>query len=119
MSIALDIITWLLWLAGGFLLITGAVGVLRFPDFFTRVHAAGLTESMATPMILVGLILQVGWSLESVKLFLVMLFVLATGPTATHAMASAALHGPKEPCIDLPDESLMVSSTGEDESSKT
>lgn len=117
-AVILDLISWSLWLIGGFLLITGAVGVLRFPDFFSRIHAAGITESMATPLILIGLILQIGWSLESVKLFLIMIFVLATGPTATHAMASAALHGGEEPTIDLPDVELRIDAVEESGSSK-
>lgn len=89
----LDLLSWCSFAIGGFLLITGGVGVLRLPDFFSRVHAAGITETLATPLILLGLILQVGVSLAAAKLLLIMVFVVATSPSATHAMASAALHG--------------------------
>ena len=98
----LDLLSWSCFLIGGFLLVTGAVGVLRLPDFFSRVHAAGITESLATPLILFGLMFQIGLSLESLKLFLVVVLVLATGPSATHAMAGAALHGGAGPDLDDP-----------------
>ncbi len=82
------------FLIGGFLCITGGVGLLRFPDFFTRVHAAGVTETLATPLLITGIILnQPDLSLDSIKLLMIMLIVLATNPTASHAMTKAALHG--------------------------
>lgn len=84
-------------LAGSFLCITGGVGLLRLPDFFSRVHAAGVTETLAAPLLLTGLMLQMDWSLDLLKVLLIMLFILATNPTASHAMAKAALHGGKGP----------------------
>lgn len=85
---------------GGFLCVTGGVGLLRFPDFFCRVHAAGVTETLAAPLLLSGVMLQLGWSHDSLKLLLVMIFVLATNPTAAHAMAKAALQAGLRPQID-------------------
>lgn len=89
----LDLLSGLFLLVGGFLCITGGVGLLRLPDFFTRVHAASVTETLAAPLLLGGLMLQMEWSLDLLKVLAIMLFVLATNPTATHAMAKAALHG--------------------------
>jgi len=86
---------------GSLLCLTGAVGLLRFPDFFTRIHAVGVTDTLATPLLLLGLILQLGWCLDSFKLGLVVVFVLATNPTASHAMAKAALDAGLQP--QLPD----------------
>jgi multicomponent Na+:H+ antiporter subunit G len=80
-------------LGGGFLCITGGVGLLRLPDFFSRVHAAGVTETLAAPLLLTGLMLQMDWSLDLFKVLMILFLVLATNPTATHAMAKAALHG--------------------------
>lgn len=94
-----DLLSLCCFMLGGFLLITGGVGVLRLPEFFSRIHAAGVTETLATPLILVGLILQVGLSLEAAKLALILIFVLATSPSSTHAMASAALHGGYAPKV--------------------
>jgi multicomponent Na+:H+ antiporter subunit G len=89
----IELLSWSCFLTGGFLCITGGVGLLRFPDFYTRVHAAGVTETLAAPLLLGGLILQLDWSLDTVKVLLIIVFVLATNPTASHAMAKAALHG--------------------------
>ena len=86
-------------LVGGFLCITGGVGLLRMPDFFSRVHAASVTESLAAPLLLFGLLLQMDWSLDSIKVLLILAFVLATNPTATHAMAKATLHGGQRPLV--------------------
>jgi len=84
-------------LAGSFLCITGGVGLLRLPDFFSRVHAAGVTETLAAPLLLTGLMLQMDWSLDLLKVLLILMFILATNPTASHAMAKAALHGGQGP----------------------
>ena len=84
-------------LAGTFLIVSGGVGVLRFPDFYTRMHAAGITETLATVLILGGLMLMAGWSLVLFKLFLIMLFIMLTSPTASHALAKSALHGRLQP----------------------
>ncbi len=89
----LDIVSGLCLLGGSFLLVSGAVGVLRFPDFYTRMHAAGVTETLAVALILIGLMIETGWSLVLVKLSMILLFILFTSPTASHALAKAALHG--------------------------
>lgn len=99
MSMLIDWLSGLLLLAGGFLCITGGVGLLRMPDFFARVHAAGVTETLAAPLLLCGLMLQMEWSLDLVKVVMILIFVLATNPTASHAMAKAALHGGHKPLV--------------------
>jgi multicomponent Na+:H+ antiporter subunit G len=96
-SVALEWLSGFCLLAGGFLCITGGIGLLRLPDFFTRVHAASVTETLAAPLLLAGLMLRMDWSPDLLKVLLILLFVLATNPTATHAMAKAALHGGQEP----------------------
>ncbi len=85
-----DIVSWISILAGiGFLLV-GGIGLLRMPDFYTRCHAAGVTDTGATILILFGLMVQAGWSLVAVKLLLVFGFLFFTSPTSTHAVAHAA-----------------------------
>lgn len=87
---------WLAWAsegllaAGMFFLITGALGVLRFPDFYTRLHPSGVAETFGMPLLLLGLAIMAGWSLTALKLILLMIFLLFTGPTACHALAKAA-----------------------------
>lgn len=79
--------------AGMFFSLTGAVGLFRFPDFFTRIHAASVTDSLATMLIIFGLMLQtVNW-IVAVKLVFILMFLLLTSPTASHALAKSARHG--------------------------
>ncbi|HEY5739768.1 MAG TPA: monovalent cation/H(+) antiporter subunit G [Gammaproteobacteria bacterium] len=82
---------------GALLLISGSVGLLRFPDFYTRMHAAGVTDTLAAGLTIVGLMLISGWNLVLVKLVLILLFIFLTGPTASHALARAAQHGGLKP----------------------
>ena len=99
MTAILELLSSLCLLLGGVLCITGGVGLLRMPDFFSRVHASGVTETLATPLLLTGLLLQMEWSLDSVKVIMILILVLATNPTATHAMAKATLHGGQRPLV--------------------
>ena len=77
-------------LSGCIFVLAGALGVLRMPDFFTRMHAAGMTDTLGAEFILFGLILQAGFTQMSLKLLLVAFFLFVTSPTATHAIANAA-----------------------------
>jgi multicomponent Na+:H+ antiporter subunit G len=78
-------------LAGGlFFVLAGTIGVLRLPDFYTRLHAAGMTDTLGAELILLGLIIQSGYSQMTLKLLPVAFFLLITSPTATHAVAHAA-----------------------------
>lgn len=79
-------------LIGSFLCLSGGVGILRFPDFYTRMHAVGVTETLATAMILIGLILHNPDFMVDVKLMIILLMALFISPTASHALANAAMH---------------------------
>lgn len=100
MAALLDILSWILLLAGGFLGITGAVGLFRFPDFFTRLHAASVTDTLCVGFIILGLMLQATSLMMVIKLLLIMLILTYTSPTAAHALARAALHGGIKPLLD-------------------
>ena len=75
---------------GIFFVFAAGLGVLRLPDFFTRIHAAGMTDTLGVELILLGLIIQSGFTLLSLKFIFVGFFLLVTSPTATHAIADAA-----------------------------
>lgn len=94
---ALEIVSWVMLLAGGLVGIIGGIGVLRFPDFYTRLHAAGMTDTLCALLIVAGLILQAGLTLASFKLALILLFLVFTAPTASHALARAAIADGIEP----------------------
>lgn len=79
-------------LIGLFFMFAGTLGVLRLPDFYTRIHAAGMTDTLGAEMILLGLMIQGGFSQMTLKLLFVAFFLLLTGPTSTHAVANAAYH---------------------------
>ena len=76
--------------SGTFFLLMGAIGLLRFPDFYTRMHAAGKCDTLGSLLVLTGLAFYAGLSLTSVKILVIALFIFVTSPTATHAMARAA-----------------------------
>ena len=97
LTILIDILSWALILTGGAFGIIGGIGLLRLPDFFSRIHAASITDSMCAPCIIAGLMLQSGLTLVTVKLAFLIVFLFLTSPTASHALAKAALHGGLEP----------------------
>lgn len=92
MDIVITISSGFFLLVGSFLCITGGIGILRFPDFYTRMHATGVTDTLGAGMILIGLmILSTGW-LVLAKLVIVLLLTLLIGPTTSHVLAKAAFH---------------------------
>jgi len=99
MSAALDIASWILLVAGGLFCIVGGIGLLRMPDFYTRVHAASVTDTLGVGLILLGLALQAGWTLVAAKLAVIGLLIFFTSPAATHALAKAALERGLEPLL--------------------
>lgn len=82
---------------GAFFVVVSAIGVLRMPDFFTRLHAAGIVDTLGVMLVLFGLMLQAGAWPVGIKLALILVLILYTAPTATHALAKAALHGGLDP----------------------
>jgi multicomponent Na+:H+ antiporter subunit G len=89
-----------LFAAGSFFIITGALGLLRFPDFYTRMHASGITDTLGADLILWGMILQADgdWLLIA-KLLIIMLFMMFTSPVSTHSIAHAAWVGGLNPLL--------------------
>ena len=87
----LQIIAWVSILLGSVLVIIGALGSLRFPDFWSRLHAASVTDSGGVILLLVGMGIHSGFNLITFKLFLIGVFLFITGPTSSHAVANAAL----------------------------
>ena len=100
MSAAIHASSWLLLVAGGLFCIVGGIGLLRMPDFYTRMHAASVIETLGAGLILAGLVLQAGWTLVAAKLGIVGLLIFFTSPAATHALARAALGRGLEPLLD-------------------
>ena len=87
----LDIVSWALILAGSFFTIVGAIGLVRMPDVYTRMHAASVTDTLGAGLLLLGFMLQAGFSLVLLKLVFLFLLLFFISPVATHAVANAAL----------------------------
>jgi multicomponent Na+:H+ antiporter subunit G len=99
MSPVIDILSWASLGAGGVFCIVGAVGMLRMPDFYTRMHAASVVDTLGAGFILFGLLLQAGFTLVAVKLLMIGALLLFTSPTAGHALARAAFERGLEPLL--------------------
>lgn len=91
MNLFITALSWLSLTLGGVFCIVGAIGLLRMPDFYTRMHAASVIETLGAGLILLGLMLQAGLTLVTVKLLMLGLLILFASPTATHALARAAM----------------------------
>jgi len=93
LSVVVDLASWILIGLGSLVVMIGALGLVRMPDVFTRMHAAGMIDTSGAGLILAGLILQAGFSLVSLKLVVLIGLFFFTSPVATHALARAALYG--------------------------
>lgn len=103
-DIVIQMASWLLIIAGSAFTLIGALGILRFPDFWSRLHAASVTDSAGVILLLAGMALQSGWTLIAAKLFIIFAFLFITGPTSTHAVANAALVSGLRPTSDIDNE---------------
>ena len=90
LDLILDIASWTCFLFGGVAVLAGALGLVRFPDFYTRLHAAGVTDTGGAELILLGMLLQAPTWIVAVKLIFIGVFLFFTSPVATHAVAHAA-----------------------------
>ncbi|HET9949781.1 MAG TPA: monovalent cation/H(+) antiporter subunit G [Longimicrobiales bacterium] len=93
MEAILDGLSWALIAGGLFFMIVGTVGILRMPDVLTRMHAAGMTDTLGALGLLAGMALQAGFNLVLVRLVFIWLLLLFTSPISGHALARAALQG--------------------------
>lgn len=100
MNLVIDILSWLLLVVGSVFCIIAAIGVLRLPDYFSRIHAAGILDTLGTGALILGMMLQGGFTLVTLKLGMILAIIVITGPTATHALARAALHNGLTPELD-------------------
>ncbi len=100
--VVFDILSWICLVSGSFFSVVGGIGIYRLPDFYTRLHAGGITDTMGAGLIMCGLMFQAikaglagefvaGPWLVLAKLVMILFFLLITSPTATHALAKAAL----------------------------
>ena len=94
-----DIISWIFLSTGSILCIIGAIGLLRLPDFFTRIHAASIVDSLGAVLFLLGLAFQSQLDIHLLKIGLAVVFMIITGPTAVHALAKSAIYDGHKPLL--------------------
>lgn len=85
-----DVIATIFISMGAFFLLIGSVGLIRLPDFYARTHATGKSDTLGILLVITGLIVTQGISINSAKLLIIIAFVALTNPTATNALSRAA-----------------------------
>jgi multicomponent Na+:H+ antiporter subunit G len=99
MSGILDVIALAMMAAGLFFLLVAAIGFMRLPDVFCRLHVTGVTDTLGAPLIMLGTAFYLGPQLVSLKLVLATLFLSITSPLVGHLLARAALEAGHEPGV--------------------
>ena len=95
----LDWLSWACLLGGSFFILVSSLAVLRLPDYFSRIHGAGITDTLGAGLMILGLACQAGLTLVTVKLFMVLAFMMLTGPVTVHALAKTAYRLGLEPVL--------------------
>jgi len=102
MGLLADIVSWPLILAGSAFYLIGTFGLLRMPDVFTRMHAHSVSDTLGAGLLIVGMIVQSGFSLVTAKLLFILIILFFTGPVASHAISRAARFAGVEPQLHEP-----------------
>jgi multicomponent Na+:H+ antiporter subunit G len=98
-SLAVDLLSWGFILGGSFFTVVGALGLLRMPDLYTRMHAASVIDTLGAGLLIVGFMLEAGLTLVTLKLFFILALFFFIGPVVTHALAQAAMHAGIQPVL--------------------
>jgi len=105
----IELLNWVLLIAGStcvlggaFCSMVGGLGLVRLPDFYSRLHSGGITDTAGAGLILLGLMIYSGLNLETLKLMMILFFFLIASPSACHALAKAAMKQGMEPELDEP-----------------
>ena len=85
-----EIFSWIFILLGSFLILIGSIGLIRLPDFWSRLHGASITDTGGVLFLLIGMMIQAGSIWVFLKLVAIGIFVFVSSPTASHAIANAA-----------------------------
>lgn len=118
-DILIHLVSWLLIAIACVFIVSGAVGLVRMPDLYTRLHAASLTDTGGAIVLSLALLLQAVFVFDNpmaaIKVVLILFFTLFTAPTASHALAKTALlcgqvptHSDGEPILESPEEATRL-----------
>ena len=98
--IVLKIISWILLISGSIFSMIGGLGIVRLPEFYSRLHGGGITDTLGASLIIFGLMFQAGSFLVAIKLLMILFFLLVTSPTSCHALAKSAMNQGVRPVLD-------------------
>ncbi len=98
-AVVLTALSWICISAGCFFTLTGAFGLVRMPEVYTRMHAASVIDTLGAGFLIIGMVLQAGLTLVSAKLVFILALIFFTGPVITHALAQAASEAGIEPLL--------------------
>ena len=104
MMLILDLLTWVFLIAGAAFSIIGGIGVVRMPEFYSRLHGGGITDTLGAALILIGLMFQTGLTLATIKLMIILFFMLIVSPSSCHALAKSAIIQGLDPVTDKLDD---------------
>lgn len=99
MEMVLTSLTWVFLVLGSLLMVIGGIGVLRFPDVYSRMHGAGLTDTVGAGLILTGLMFESGLTAATIRLLFILGFLWYTGPISSYALAQATLQSGIQPVL--------------------
>ena len=109
----IQIVSGVFLILGSFFSVVGGIGIVRLPEFFSRLHGGGITDTLGAALIVIGLLFQAGFTLVAIKLLMILFFLLITSPTSCHALAKSAMSQGLKPVLDDSDpESSHGSRTG-------
>jgi len=111
----MSVIAAILIISGLAFLFVSSLGLIRLPDFYSRNHAAGKSQTLGTVLILAGIAIHIGWDINALKLLIIFIFFAVANPTATHAIARAAYRAGLEPwTLKNPREGSDIDTRGSD-----
>lgn len=99
MTLVLDVASWVCIALGACLAVVGALGLVRLPDVFTRMHAVSVIDTAGVGFLILGMALQAGLSLVTLKLIFLAALFFFTGPVVTHALAQVCTHENVRPML--------------------
>lgn len=108
MDAVLDALSWICIIVGVIFCLIGGYGLIKLKDVFARLHAASLIDTFGVGFVLLGLMFQAGLTLVTAKLALILIFIFFTSPTATHALARAAINHDVFPEVETDEERELV-----------
>ncbi|MEM9825079.1 MAG: monovalent cation/H(+) antiporter subunit G [Planctomycetota bacterium] len=101
MQFAQEVLCWSCLIAGALFSMIGGIGIVRFPDFYSRLHGGGISDTAGAGLILLGLMIRAGFSLVAVKLGMILFFLMVVSPSSCHALAKSAMYWGVQPALDV------------------